>query len=160
MRTKRIFTILTVIVLLALLTTTVYASSSFQPSTAHIVGTWNMTIAESETAPEGLEVLMTFFADGNYMETINNLNAGSTAHGVWMGSGNTYLYNFQVFTFDEQGNGAGKRIIRGSIRMDGPDHITGSGAADLIDVDGKVTENAFVVTIEATRMEVELPGMP
>jgi hypothetical protein len=44
--------------------------------------------------------------------------------------------------------------------MDGPDHITGSGAADLVDVEGNVTENAFVATIDATRMEVELPGMP
>jgi hypothetical protein len=64
-----------------------------------------------------------------------------------------------VFTFDEQGNSSGKRIIRGSIRMDGSDHLTGNGAADVIDVDGNVTENVFVVTIDATRMEVELPGV-
>jgi hypothetical protein len=160
MRTKRIFTILAVFVLLAVMTTSVHASSNYQVSTANIVGTWNMTIAPSETSPEGLEVLMSFFADGNYMETINNLNAGSTAHGVWMGSGNTYLYKFQVFTFDEQGNGNGKRIIRGSLRMDGPDHLTGKAAADLFDVDGKVTENAFIAAIDATRMEIDLPGMP
>jgi hypothetical protein len=158
MRTKRIFTILAVVVLLALLTTSVYASSSAHPATPNIVGTWRMHIAPSEASPEGLEVMQTFFADGNYMETINNLNAGSTAHGVWMGSGNTYLYTFEVFTFDEQGNSTGKRIIRGSIRMDGPDHITGNGAADVIDAEGKVTKNAFSGPWEATRMEVELPG--
>jgi hypothetical protein len=143
-----------------MLPTSVHAANSDYPSTPNIVGTWNMIIPKTNTSPEGLEVLMTFFADGNYMETINNLNAGSTAHGVWRGSGNTYLYNFQTFIFDEKGNSSGKRIIRASIRMDGPDHITGSGAADVIDVDGKVTKNAFIAAIDATRMEVELPQIP
>ena len=41
--------------------------------------------------------------------------------------------------------------------MDGPNHITGTGAADVIDPEGKVTENAFSAPIEATRMEVERP---
>jgi hypothetical protein len=160
MRSKRIFTLLTVIALLVVLTTTVYAVASAHPATPNIVGTWKMTIAPSENSPEGLQVLQTFFADGNYMETINILNAGSTAHGVWIGSGNTYLYNFQVFTFDEQGNSNGSRIIRGTIRMDGPDHLIGTGSADVIDADGKVTKNAFSGPWEATRMEVELPEMP
>jgi hypothetical protein len=160
MRTKRIFTLLTLLGLLTVLITTVYTSASAHPATPNIVGTWRMSIAPSETSPEGLEVLQTFFADGNYMETINNLNAGSTAHGVWMGSGNTYLYRFQVFTFDEQGNANGSRIIRGTIRMDGPDHLTGNGTADVIDAEGKVTKNAFSGPWEATRMEVELPELP
>jgi hypothetical protein len=99
---------------------------------------------------------MTFFADGNYMETIN-IGPSTTAHGVWMGSGNTYVYTFHVFSFDEEGNYAGRRIIRNTIRMDGPDHLTGAGSADIIAPDGKVTKNAFSAPIEATRMEVELP---
>lgn len=125
-------------------------------TTPNIVGTWRMTIAPSETSPEGLEVLMTFFADGNYMETIN-IGPSTTAHGVWIGSGNTYLYTFHVFTFDEQSKYAGRRIIRGKIRMDGPNHLTGMGSADIIAPDGKVAENAFSAPIEAIRMEVELP---
>lgn len=156
MRNKRIFTILTVIGLLAVLVTARYATTSAHPATPTIVGTWQMNIAPSDTSPEGLEVLMTFFADGNYMETIN-IGPSTTAHGVWMGSGNTYLYTFHVFSFDEQGNYAGRRIIRGKIRLDGPDHLTGMGSADIVAPDGKVTENAFSAPIEATRMEVEVP---
>ena len=156
MRTKRIFTILIVIGLLTALTTTIYASSSAHPATPNIVGTWKMKIAPSKTSPEGLEVLQTFFADGNYMETIN-ISASTSSHGVWMGSGNTYLYTFHVFSFDAKGNYAGRRIIHGTIRMDGPDHRTGNGSADIIDPEGKVTKNAFSAPWEATRMEVELP---
>ena len=156
MRNKRIFTILIVIGLLAVLTTTAYAATNAHPATPNIVGTWKMSIAPSETSPEGLEVLQTFFADGNYMETIN-ISASTTSHGVWMGAGNTYLYTFHVFSFDEQGNYAGRRIIRGTIHMDGPDHLTGKGTADIITPDGKVIKNAFSAPWEATRMEVELP---
>ena len=122
-----------------------------------IVGTWKMSIAPSESSPEGLEVLQTFFADGNYLETIN-INACSSSHGVWMGSGSTYFYTFHLFTYDEAGKYSGKRIVRGKIQMDGPDRITGVGAADIITPDGKVIKNAFSAPFEATRMEVELPG--
>jgi hypothetical protein len=156
MRNKRIFSILTVLGLLAALTAAVYATTSAHPATPNIVGTWKMAIAPSDTSPEGLEVLQTFFADGNYMETIN-IGASTTAHGVWIGSGNTYLYTFHVFNFDEKGAYSERRIIRGSIRMDGPDHFTGQARADIITPDGNVIEDAFSVTIEATRMEVDLP---
>ncbi len=122
-----------------------------------IVGTWKMSIAPSESSPEGLEVLQTFFADGNYLETIN-ISACSSSHGVWMGSGNTYLYTFHLFTYDEAGKYSGKRIIRGKIQMDGLDRITGVGSADIITPDGQVIKNAFSAPFEATRMEVELPG--
>ena len=101
--------------------------------------------------------MQTFFADGNYLETNNNSAAGSTGHGVWIGSGNTYLYSFQVFTTDEQGVYNGKRIIHGTIRMDGADHFKGHGSADVVDLAGEVTENVFSADFEATRMEVVLP---
>jgi hypothetical protein len=159
MRTKRYLIMFSILGLLAVLTLSVYASTSAHPATPNIVGTWKMNIAPSETSPEELEVLQTFFADGNYMETIN-IGASSTSHGVWMGSGNNYLYTFQVFSYDEQGNYSGRRIIRGTIRMDGPDHLTGNGSADVVDAEGKVTKNAFSAPWEATRMEVELPEMP
>ena len=158
MRTKRLMIMFSVLGLLAVLTASVYASSSVKATTPNIVGTWRMNIAPSETSPEGLEVLQTFFADGNYMETIN-IAASTIAHGVWMGSGNTYLYSFQTFNYDPQGNYVEKRIIRGTIRMDGPDHLIGSASADVIDAQGKVTKNAFSAPWEATRMEVELPDL-
>lgn len=158
MRTKRLMIMFSVLGLLAVLTASVCASSSAHATTPNIVGTWKMSIAPSETSPEGLEVLQTFFADGNYMETIN-IAANSTSHGVWMGSGNTYLYSFHVFSYDEQGNYAGRRIIRGTIKMDGPDHLIGNASADVIDAEGKVIKNAFSAPWEATRMEIELPEL-
>ena len=67
-----------------------------------MVGTWKMTIPKTATSPETNETMQTFFADGNYLETNNNSAAGSTGQGVWIGSGNTYLNTFQVFTTDKQ----------------------------------------------------------
>lgn len=156
MRNKPIFTLFFVVCMLVALTASGYTASSAHPATPNIVGTWQMSIAPSDTSPEGLEVLQTFFADGNYMETIN-ISASTTSHGIWMGSGNTYLYTFHVFSFDEKGNYAGRRIIHGTIHMDGADHITGLGTADIITPDGKVTKNAFSAPFEATRMEMQLP---
>lgn len=156
-RNKRIFTILTVIGLLAVLTTSVVrASTGFYPSSPNIVGTWKMKIIPSATSPEGLEVMQTFFADGNYLETIN-INASTIGHGIWMGSGSTYFYTFQTFNYDENGTYIGKRVIRNTLTMDSPDHFTGHGEGDIIDLDGKVTKSAFSADIESTRMEMQLP---
>lgn len=119
-----------------------------------IVGTWKMSIAPSDTSPEGLEVLQTFFADGNYMETIN-IRGLSSSHGVWTDAGNAYLYTFRVFSYDEAGKFTGTRVIRGQIQMDGPNRLTGYGSADIITPNGEVIKNAFSAPIEATRMEVE-----
>jgi hypothetical protein len=116
-----------------------------------------MSIAPSESSPEGLEVLQTFFADGNYLETIN-ISACSSSHGVWKASGDDYHYTFHLFSYDEAGKYSGRRVIRGKIQMDGPDRLTGYGSADIITPDGAVIANAFSAPIEATRMEVELPG--
>ncbi len=157
MRNKRIFTILTVIGLLVALTTTVYATTSAHPATPSLVGTWKMTIPKTATGPELTEALQTFFADGNFIETNNNPSAGSLAHGVWIGAGNTYLNTFQVFIFDAQGKYNGKRTIHSSIKMDSADHYTAHFVTDSIDLAGKVTKNVFSGTLEATRMEPELP---
>ena len=157
MRNKRIFTIPIVIGLLAVLATTAFAATRNHSASPTVVGTWKMMIAKTATSPETNETMQTFFADGNYLETNNNIKAGSTGHGVWIGSNNNYFYTFQVFTSDEKGNYTGKRIIRGAIHMDGPDHFTGKASADVVDLAGKVTKNAFSATFEATRMEVESP---
>ena len=157
MQNKRIFTLVAVISLLAVLTTTAYAANNYHPASPTLVGTWIMTIAKTATSPETNETMQTFFADGNYLETNNNSKAGSTGHGVWMGSGNTYVYSFQVFTSDAQGKYNGKRIIHATIHMDSPDQYTGHGSADIIDLAGKVTKNVFSADFKATRMEVVLP---
>jgi hypothetical protein len=159
MRTKRFAIMFTVLGLLAALTTTAYAKPSTMDSTPNLVGTWKMKLDPSATSPETNETMQTFFADGNYLETNNNIKAGSTGHGVWIGAGNTYLYTFQVFTADENGQYTGKRVISATLHMDGPDHYTGKASADVIDVDGNVTPNVFSATFSGTRMEVELPEL-
>jgi hypothetical protein len=122
---------------------------------AGIVGVWKMTIAQTATSPEALETMQTFFADGNYLETNNNPQAGSTGHGVWIGAGDTYHYTFQVFVSDAQGNPSGKRVIRTTIQMDSPDHYAGHGTADIIDLAGNVTKNVFAAPIAGDRMKIE-----
>jgi hypothetical protein len=162
MRNKRLFTILTVLTLvglLAWLTPSVYAATGYQPSTPSLVGTWKMTIPTTGSSPELTEGLQTYFADGNFIETNNNSLAGSTAHGVWIGSGNTYLNTFQVFTFDEQGKYNGKRTIHALITLDGPDHYIAQFVTDQIDVDGTVTKNIFAGNFEGARMEAEFPKL-
>ncbi len=157
MYNKRIHILLIVLGLLALLTTSAYATSNAQPASASLVGTWKMTIPQTANGPELTEALQTFFADGNFIETNNDPRAGSLAHGVWIGTGNVYLNTFQVFTFDEQGKYNGKRTIHSSIKMDGADHYTAQFVTDSIDLAGKVTKNVFAGSLEATRMEPELP---
>ena len=68
MRTKRIFAILSLIGLLAVLTTTVYATTSrAQSATPSLVGTWKMTIPQTPNGPVRTEALQCFFADGNFI---------------------------------------------------------------------------------------------
>ena len=112
------------------------------PSPASLVGTWKMTIPQNGSSSELTEALQTYFADGNFIETNNNSQAGSTAHGAWIGAGNTYLNMFQVFTFDEEGKSNGKRVIHASIKMDGADHYTANFVTDSIDVAGEVTKKS------------------
>ena len=158
MRNKRILILFTVIGLLLALTTTAYATSRAQQATPSLVGTWKMTLPKTPNGPELTEALQTFFADGNFIETNNDSHAGSTAHGVWIGAGNTYLNTFQVFTFDEQGKYNGKRTIHASIKLDSADHYNAHFVTDSIDLAGKVTKNVFSGDFfEATRMEAELP---
>lgn len=156
---KRIFTILMVIGLLAVLTTTAYATNSYHPATPSIVGTWKTVIPQSEGNPRPtFESMLTFFADGNMIEA-NSTNPAlaAPAHGVWIGSGNTYLLTFEAFSFDEQGKHTGKIQAHLSIKMDGNDHFTATYTADVIDLAGKVTKKVVYGTSESTRMEVELP---
>ena len=157
MRNKRIFIILTVLGLLAALTTTVYAVSRAHPSTPSLGGTWNVTV-KVEGIPETFETMHTYFADGNFVEATNIPTMQTSAsHGVWMGAGNTYLLTFGAFIFDEQNKYTEKQIVRCSIRMDGADRLTAHWELDTIDAAGKMTKNAYTGTFEGTRMEVELP---
>ena len=162
MRNKRIFILLVIIGLLAALTTSVYATTSFHPATPSIVGTWKIVMPKSEGNPDASENLQTFFADGNFVETTSLLGHGKEGpdHGVWIGSGNTYYWTAQLFLFDENtGDHAGTLKVRAAIKMVDADHFTGQGVGDLIDLAGKETKNIGNVpfAFTGTRMEVELP---
>jgi hypothetical protein len=153
MRTKRIFIILIIVGLLAALTTSVYAATNSHSSSPSLAGTWHVTI-KGESAPQAAETFQTYFADGNFVE-FNSF--GETGHGVWFGSGNTYVTSFWGFTFDAEGIYTGKQKVRASIKMDGTDHLTAQWVYDTIDLEGKVTEAVDTGTFEGTRMEVEMP---
>jgi hypothetical protein len=158
-RNKRIFTILLIIGLLAVLTTTVYATGSYHPAAPAIVGTWKTIIPQSAGNPRPtFESMMTFFADGNMLEA-NSTNPAlaAPAHGVWIGSGSTYLLTFEAFNFDEHGKHTGKIQAHLSIKLDSSDHFTATYTADVIDLAGKVTKNVVHGTSDSTRMEVVLP---
>jgi hypothetical protein len=159
MRNKRIFTSLMVIGLLALLTTTIYATSKAQSATPALVGTWNTTIPQSEGNPRPtFYSFLTFTADGNMVEAnSSNPALAAPAHGVWIGAGNTYLVMFEAFTYDDEGTHTGKIRAHLSIKMDSPDHFTATYTADAIDLTDKVTKKVVYGTSESTRMEVELP---
>ncbi|MFN8491765.1 MAG: hypothetical protein U0350_29465 [Caldilineaceae bacterium] len=159
LRNKRIFTILMVIGLLAVLTTTAYATGSYHPAAPSIVGTWKTVVPHSEGNQQPtFESFLTFTADGNMIEA-NSTNPAqaASAHGVWIGSGSTYLVTFEAFSFDKQGNHVGKVQIHLSIKMDTPDHFKADFTLDVIGLDGKVTKKAAYGTAESTRMEVVLP---
>lgn len=156
---KRIFTLLMIIGLLAVLTTTAYATGSAHPAAPGIVGAWKTVIPQAEGNPRPtFESMLTFFADGNMIED-NDTNPAqaASAHGVWIGSGNTYLLTFESFTFDEQGKHTGKIQAHLTIKMDSPDHFNATYTADVIDLAGKVNKNVVHGTAESTRMEVVLP---
>lgn len=159
MKNKRIFSILATIGLLAVLTTTAYSATSAHAATPTLVGTWNVTIPKSEGNPRPtFQAMLTFFADGNMVETNSGNPATTTpAHGVWIGSGNTYLLTFESFTFDDHSKNTGKVRAHLSIKMDGPDHFTATYTADLIDLAGKVTKKVLYGPSDGTRMQVELP---
>src|SRR5215216_50742 len=126
MRSKRILILLTVLGLLAVLTTTGYAASSYHPATPTLVGTWKTLVPQSEGNPRPtFEAMLTFFADGNMVEAnSSNPAQAAPAHVFWMGAGNTYLLTFEAFNFDEQGKHMGKIQAHLAIKMDGPDHFT------------------------------------
>lgn len=155
MRNKRIIGVFIVIVLLAVLSSSVYASSDLHPAAPTIVGVWNTTI-KIDALPQSFGGLWSFSGDGNFLD----INAyKETNPGVWIGSGNTYVLTFWGFFVDEQGQNYGRARIRLLIKMDGNDHFTADGQTDSFDTEGKPMESEFdgSVHLEGERMQVELP---
>ena len=159
MRNRRIKTTLIGLGLLAVLSTTLYGAASAHHARPSIVGTWEVTVPTSAGNPRPtFYALLTFFADGNFIEGNSSNPAVTTpAHGVWVGSGGNYRLTFETFTFDEQGQSTGRIQAHLSIKMDDADHFTATYRADAIDLEGKVTENVVYGPAESSRLEVVLP---
>ncbi len=159
MRNRRIFTTLIAIGLLAVLTTALYTATSAHTATPSIVGTWEVTIPTSVGNPRPtFQALLTFFADGNFIEGNSGNPAVTTpAHGVWVGSGGTYRLTFETFTFDAQGVYTGRVKAHLAIKMDSANHFNAPYTADLIDLNGKVTKKVLYGPSEGTRLQVERP---
>src|SRR6266516_3677568 len=124
MRNKPIFTTLITLGLLAVLSTTLYGAASAHHAKPSIVGTWEVTIPTSVGNPRPtFYALLTFFADGNFIEGNSGNPAVTTpAHGVWVGSDGTYRLIFETFTFDAQGTYTGRVKAHLKIKMDGANH--------------------------------------
>jgi hypothetical protein len=151
MRGKPTFIALIAIGLLMALSTTLYAANSEKASAPSIIGTWEVSDSE-------FQALLTFFADGNFVE-VNNQNPATHApsHGVWVRSGNTYLLTFETFNFDPQGASIGKILTYLTIKLDGADRWNATFTADVIDTSGNVTKNAFSGNVSATRLKISNP---
>jgi len=159
MRNRRIKTTLIGLGLLAVLSTTLYGAASAHHAKPSIVGTWEVTIPTSAGNPRPtFYALLTFFADGNFIEGNSSNPAVTTpAHGVWVGSGGSYRLTFETFTFDAQGVYTGRVKAYITITMDSADHINISYTADLIDPAGNVTKNVLYGPADGTRLKVERP---
>jgi hypothetical protein len=79
------------------------------------------------------------------------------AHGVWVGSDDTYRLIFETFTFDAQGTNTGRVKAHLMIKMDGANHFNATYTADLIDLAGKVTKKVLYGPAEGTRLQLERP---
>jgi hypothetical protein len=157
MRNKPIFTTLITLGLLAVLSTTLYGAASAHHAKPSIVGTWEVTIPTSVGNPRPtFYALLTFFADGNFIEGNSGNPAVTTpAHGVWVGSDGTYRLIFETFTFDAQGTYTGRVKAHLKIKMDGANHFNATYTADLIDLAGNVTKNVLYGPAEGTRLKLE-----
>jgi len=143
--------------LLAVLSTTLYAATSSTSEARHIVGTWEVTIPTSAGNPRPTFYgLLTFFADGNFIEGNSGNPAMTTpAHGVWSGHDGTYQLTFETFTFDEKGTYTGRVKAHLAIKMDSADHFNAPYTADIIDLTGKVTKKVLYGPSEGTRLKAE-----
>jgi hypothetical protein len=157
MRSKRNLIVSMIIGLSVALSTMIYSATSANASAPHIVGTWDVTIPTAPGNPRPtFQALLTFFADGNFVET-NTGNPATTApsHGVWIHSGSSYFLTFESFTFDAQGTWTGKVKAYLTIKLDDTNHWNATYTADIFDVAGNVTKNVIHGPASGTRLVVE-----
>jgi hypothetical protein len=123
-------------------------------SKKRIVGTWVLTVFPSDSPAFGS--LQTYNADGTMTETSSLLPqlSVSPAHGVWEGKKNDYTVTFEMFAFDQTGETVGRLRVRGRVRVNNDDTLTGDGLLDLILPDGSVIPNIASTPVTGTRRKV------
>lgn len=122
-----------------------------------ITGTWNCTIAESDTGLPPFEALQTFGLDGTFTETSNLLGMGGEgpAHGAYERTRRGYSLTFELFVFDP-GSGAsvGRVRVRAAIWMTSLSTFIAASAVDFIDVDGTVIPDIDGGPFRGTKLQV------
>lgn len=125
-----------------------------------IQGTWDgqVTIRNCDTGQElaSFESLTTFHQGGTLMDGVTDTPPAlrTPGAGVWRGIGaNTYALRFKFFTFDDQNNLTGWRIVTHYATVDTTgDAWTGSGTADIYNADGVLVAHVCTDTV-ATRFD-------
>ena len=142
MNLKRISIRLLLVALVAIIAASAFTAKADDDGRRKIVGTWICDVPNGDPVP--FMALQTFHADGTFTETSSLLGRGEEgpAHGVWDRNGSNYRLTFQLFIFDPAtGDNVGMIRVKVSLKVDQPDHLTATfGSADLIDLDGTVTD--------------------
>ena len=142
MNIKRISVGLLIVALVAIIAVSAYPARADDDEGRKIVGTWICDVPTGEPVP--FMALQTFHADGTFTETSSLLGRGEEgpAHGVWDREGRNYRLTFQLFIFDPAtGDNVGMIRVKVSLKLDKSDLLTATfGSADLIDLDGNVTD--------------------
>jgi hypothetical protein len=123
-----------------------------------IVGTWLLTIAQSGAT---FQSLATYHSDGTITGS-SSLRFLSSDSGVWTAtaSNGQYIATVDALMFDSQGNLAGRRRIRATIRLAADGNLIGAFVMDFFGLDGSVQRAAGNGTFVATRMVVDPPTAP
>lgn len=123
-----------------------------------LVGTWIIDVPN----PDGsiaFSAFQTFGADGTFVETstlLGQLPEGP-AHGNWRRSGDGYLLTFQVWSFDPEGQPAGKVRVRVFLRLTGPRSLEAETVVDVVTPDGQLLEAVATGPYRGRRMAIVAP---
>jgi hypothetical protein len=116
-----------------------------------VLGTWLVDVRS--TGEEPLQAMLTLTAGGGVIET-ESASPG-TAQGSWEHrAGGGVALTFQRFEFDEQGQPAGRIVVRAELNPAGGGRLSGPFEFDVIDPQGNVVFSGSG-TATAQRFEVQ-----
>lgn len=123
-----------------------------------LVGTWRVSIPQSDGGLPPFNAYQTFNADGTFTEVSDLLTTQteSPAHGVWSGKRSDYDLTFELFVFDPvTKQPAGRVRVRAAIKLsDDGDSLTANTVVDFIAPDGSVAEGVDSGPFTGTRVKV------